>query len=158
MQTSQPVETPPRSRPSPPSGVRQAPITAALIATNAIVFALEEQWGGSHATETLVRMGAVFPPATGLLRWASLLAYGYLHIGTLHIGMNMLGLWNIGRSLEPLLGGSRFFILYTLSLIGGGIAIRLSPSPGVTAGASGALFGLLGAICAILWRRYRDAR
>lgn len=157
MQPSLPVQSAPPPRPRF-QGAREAPITTALVALNVIVFALEEQWGGSHRTETLVRMGAIFPPATGLARWASMLAYGYLHVGGLHIGMNMFALWNIGRMLEPSLGSGRFFTLYTLSLLGGGIAIQLSPAPHVTAGASGAIFGLMGAICAILWRRYRSAR
>lgn len=139
-------------------GARDAPITTALIVVNVLIFALEETWGGSETTRTLVRMGAIFSDDPAGLRLATLMTYGYLHIGPLHIGMNMFGLWNIGRMLEPLLGPSRFFLLYTLSLLGGGIAIALSPTPHITAGASGALFGLLGAICALLLRRYRNSR
>lgn len=147
-----------RTQEDRPPGARDAPVTTILIALNTVIFVLEELWGGSEATRTLVRMGAIFSDAPSALLWPSLLSYGYLHIGPLHIFMNMFGLWNIGRSLEPLLGPSRFFLLYTLSLLGGGLAIALSPNPHVTAGASGALFGLLGAICALLIRRYRLSR
>lgn len=139
-------------------GARDAPITTALIVVNVLVFMLEENWGGSDVTATLVRMGAIYRDEAEVLRAATLLSYGYLHIGALHIGMNMFALWNIGRLLEPVLGSARFFVLYSLSLLGGGAAIMASPAPHVTAGASGALFGLLGAICALLWRRYRNAR
>jgi len=134
-----------------------APVTVALIAINVLFFALEEYWGGSTRSSTLARMGAVYTGAPEPLGWLSVFSYGYLHIGALHIGMNMLGLWNIGRALEPMLGSARFFVLYTLSAVGGGIAISLSTGPQITAGASGALFGLLGAICALLVRRYRSA-
>ncbi len=147
-----------RTQESTIPGARDAPITTALIVINVLVFALEEMWGGSETTRTLVGMGAIFSDGPAGLRWATLLSYGYLHIGPLHIGMNMFGLWNIGRMLEPLLGPSRFFVLYTLSLLGGGLAIALSPTPHITAGASGALFGLLGAVCALLLRRYRNSR
>jgi membrane associated rhomboid family serine protease len=138
--------------------VRALPITSTLIALNIAVFGLELAWGGSSFAVTLVRMGAISPVSTGLLHAASLIAYGYLHFETLHIAMNMLALYSLGRTLEPMLGGSRFFVLYTLSLLGGGVAIAASPGPRVTVGASGAIFGLLGAVCALLWQRYRSVR
>ena len=136
---------------------RALPITTSLIALNSLVFALESAWDGGRPTVTLVRMGAIHPASAGLLHWTSFMAYGYLHIGLAHIGMNMFALYSLGRVLEPLLGGGRFFVLYTLSLLGGGMAIALSTAPHVTAGASGAIFGLLGAICALLWQRHRSA-
>ncbi len=142
--------------PAPP-GVRELPITSGLVAANLLIFMLEETWGSSESTATLLRMGAIFSGSPEYARWGTFLSYGYLHIGAIHLGMNMFALWNTGRLLEPLLGRARFFVLYTLSLLGGGIAISLSPNPHITAGASGAIFGLLGAICALLYRRYRNS-
>ncbi len=141
-----------------PPTARDVPITSTLIAVNVLIFALEEFWGDSESVATLLRMGAIYPGSPELFQWGSFVSYGYLHIGALHLGVNMFALWNMGRLLEPLLGRSRFFVLYTLSLLGGGLAISLSPNPHITAGASGALFGLLGAVCALLYRRYRTSR
>jgi membrane associated rhomboid family serine protease len=159
-----PYDAPPRSddlareaQPQPPQA-RDVPVTTALIVVNVLVFMLEETWGNSQSVSTLLRMGAIYRGTPDYFHWATCVSYGYLHIGVIHLGVNMFALWNIGRLLEPLLGKSRFFVLYTLSLVGGGIAISLSPTPHVTAGASGALFGLLGAVCALLYRRYRNAR
>lgn len=136
---------------------RGAPVTILLIAVNIGIFALEELWGGSTRSSTLVRMGAVFKGAPEPLSWLSTVSYGYLHIGVLHLGMNMLGLWSMGRALESMLGSARFFALYALSGLGGGIAISTASDAHVTAGASGALFGLLGAACGPLIARYRAA-
>lgn len=138
--------------------MRAAPITSALIAVNVLVFGLQAVWGDAGRTVTLVRMGAISPLTTGFVQLASLITYGYLHTGAVHIGMNMLALYSLGRTLEPILGSSRFFVLYTLSLVGGGVAIASSSAPHVTAGASGAVFGLLGALCVLLWQRYRSLR
>lgn len=137
---------------------RRAPITTALVVINVVIFLLEEQWGGSDKMSTLARMGATYRGSPDFVRPATLFSYGYLHIGAFHLGMNMFALWNIGRMLEPLMGKSRFFVLYTLSLLGGGVAIMLSPSASLTAGASGALFGLLGAVCMRMLGRYRSSR
>ncbi len=137
------------------AGARRAPVSAALVAINVAIYGLEELWGGGNGA-TLVRMGALYNGDPALLRWERLVTYGYLHGGPLHVGMNMLALWSLGRALEPVLGASRFFTLYTLSLLGGGVAIALSPKLQLTVGASGAIFGLLGAVCAVYLRRYRQ--
>lgn len=72
-----------------------------------------------------------------------------VHGGFWHLGLNMLAVWMIGRSLEPLLGGGRYLALYLLSGLGGSIGVMLI-APGVSVvGASGAVFGLLGALLVI---------
>jgi membrane associated rhomboid family serine protease len=77
----------------------------------------------------------------------------FLHLSLLHIAANMLALAFVGPALERLLGWWRFAALYVLSAIGGGAAIyALDSKLGVTAGASGAIFGLFGA-CVVLVRR-----
>ena len=58
-------------------GARDAPITTALIVVNVLVFMLEENWGGSDVTATLVRMGAIYRDEAEVLRAATLLSYGY---------------------------------------------------------------------------------
>ena len=71
------------------------------------------------------------------------------HSGIWHVGLNMLAVWMIGRSLEQLLGHVRFLVLYVLSGLAGSVAVALL-APGTSViGASGAVFGLLGALLVI---------
>ena len=88
-------------------------------------------------------MGGWVPLQQG--RWWSLLTATYLHGGLLHIGFNMLWLRQIGKLTEELFGSTRFILLYTLAGLGGSI---LSTVLGTAyfVGASGAVFGLFGAL------------
>ncbi|HAQ59928.1 MAG TPA: DUF1751 domain-containing protein [Microbacterium sp.] len=72
-----------------------------------------------------------------------------VHAGIWHVGLNMLAVWMIGRSLEPLLGHVRFVVLYVLSGLAGSAAVALLAPGTFVVGASGAVFGLLGAILVI---------
>ncbi len=73
---------------------------------------------------------------------------GFFHAGLLHLGMNMLVLWIIGSQLEPALGRSRYLALYVTSLIAGSLGVLLVSPTSPTVGASGAVFGLMGAAVA----------
>jgi membrane associated rhomboid family serine protease len=80
----------------------------------------------------------------------------FLHLGPLHLLMNMWALWVLGRTLEAVLGPIRFLVLYLVAGLGGSVAVYLfSPFPG-GAGASGAIFGLFSALFIILKRLRRD--
>lgn len=126
------------------------PIVAMILVANLIMFGLVLMLDGYQALlkpsgPTLVRLGALFSPYLHLGEYWRLVTYGYLHLGIIHIGFNMMVLTQIGPVLEKEIGGSRFFSIYTLSLIGGGVAdwvFRTSVFSVV--GASGALFGLIG--------------
>ena len=88
--------------------------------------------------------------------WAMFVTYGFLHAGTVHFAVNMLTLFSLGGPLAERLGPMRFVVLYTLSDIGGAAGYALLSShlqPMV--GASGALFGLAGAVVALGWRTIR---
>ncbi len=79
-----------------------------------------------------------------------LLSSGFLHGGLVHIAFNMSALMSLGPALERALGSLRFLLLYTVSLLGGSIVVCLStPVDQPVVGASGALFGLLGALVAM---------
>ncbi|RRO13759.1 rhomboid family intramembrane serine protease [Saccharopolyspora rhizosphaerae] len=80
-------------------------------------------------------------------QWWRLVTSGFLHIGVVHLVMNMLALWVIGRDLELLLGRARFAAVYGLSLLGGSTAVfLLGEAVAPVAGASGAVYGLMGGI------------
>lgn len=99
---------------------------------------------------------------TWLMFWAPTL-YGYVgvpqpwrvitvvltHEGFMHVFLNMLSLWMIGRSLEPLIGTGRFLLTYALSAAGGSAAVALLAFDTPVVGASGAVFGLFGALLVI---------
>lgn len=72
-----------------------------------------------------------------------------VHSGILHLALNMLGLWMLGRILEPMIGHGRFVTLYLIAGMGGSVAAALLSPGAAMVGASGAIFGLLGALFAI---------
>ncbi len=89
-------------------------------------------------------------------QWWRVVTGAFLHIGPLHIALNMLALWVLGRDLELVLGRGRFLALYGLSLLGGSAAVLLfSPPAGAVAGASGAIFGLFSGLLMVLLRLRR---
>lgn len=82
------------------------------------------------------------------------LSYGFLHAGGGHLLFNMITLISLGRPLVEELGQGRFLLLYVLAQIGGGLGyFMLAAQPAPMVGASGALFGLAGAL---LWVRLRE--
>ena len=82
----------------------------------------------------------------------TLLTSGFLHAGLFHLFSNMLALWILGTLLEPLLGHVRFGLVYFVSLFCGSLGV-LIVSQGPSVGASGAVFGLMGA--AVIVARHR---
>jgi membrane associated rhomboid family serine protease len=80
----------------------------------------------------------------------------FIHYGPLHLLMNMWALWVLGRVLEEQLGPWRFAVLYLLSGLGGSVAAALTQPENLTAGASGAVFGLFAALFITLKRLGRD--
>jgi membrane associated rhomboid family serine protease len=81
----------------------------------------------------------------------------FLHFGVLHLLMNMWALWVLGRLLEAALGPWRFLALYMISGLGGSVAVYYFGNPhGLAAGASGAIFGLFGALIVVLRRLGRS--
>ena len=81
-----------------------------------------------------------------------LLASTFIHIGIIHLAFNLYALWVLGPLTEESLGHRRFFIIYILSGLGGSISSFLF-SPALSAGASGAIFGLLGALLYYSYKR-----
>jgi membrane associated rhomboid family serine protease len=112
---------------------------------------------GAFKLSTLLRFGVLVQELAWHEPWR-LLAAVYMHFGLLHIGVNMFSLISLGRTLEPHFGSARFFILYTLTgLLGFTVSQWWYGSSPPTAGASGAIFGLVGAVVGVLLAR-RDPR
>jgi membrane associated rhomboid family serine protease len=85
--------------------------------------------------------------------WYRIVTSAFLHGSLLHLGFNMFALYRVGPVVEQALGWARFLALYILSLLGGSLlALTLEPT-GHTVGASGALFGVFGALYVLLTRK-----
>jgi membrane associated rhomboid family serine protease len=86
-----------------------------------------------------------------------LVTSGFLHSGIFHIGFNMYLLWILGQQLERLLGPYRFATLYFTALLCGSFGALVQTTTSGVVGASGAVFGLMGALVVVQWRRGYEA-
>ena len=129
--------------------------TPALIGLNGLVFLAMIASGisiFSPTTDNLLRWGADYAPRVSSGQWWRLFTSMFLHIGIIHILFNMLVLWDIGRFVERLLGNLGFLGVYLVSgLAGSVVSIWWNPMQ-VSAGASGAIFGLYGFLFGYLLR------
>jgi membrane associated rhomboid family serine protease len=145
---------------SAPAGL----VTRALIGINVGVYLLQLLMGaginantgwiyehGVLISSAIDSSGQVVGVAEG--EWWRLVTAAFLHYGPLHLGMNMLVLWIIGPALEDYLGHGRFALLYLVSgLAGSAGALVWSPNA-ATVGASGAIWGIMGAALILEWRK-----
>jgi membrane associated rhomboid family serine protease len=130
-------------RPRAAGGAHEPRLTIALIVINVIAFALER---GGQVNTRAFQQGALYGPAVANGDWWRVITSGFLHASIPHIFFNMLLLWWLGSALERYVGPLRMGIIYFLSLLGGSAgALLLSPNA-LTVGASGAIFGLAGAL------------
>jgi membrane associated rhomboid family serine protease len=121
-------------------------VTKILIGINAAVFLLQLSQGDLTRlqSEVFVR-GALYGPSVANGDWWRLVTAGFLHASPIHILFNMVMLWWFGSALEGLLGRGRFLAVFLISVVAGSAgALLLSPEV-PTIGASGGVFGILGA-------------
>ncbi|GAA4810263.1 rhomboid family intramembrane serine protease [Actinomycetospora chlora] len=131
-------------------------VTITLIVVNVAFFVLTAVSAGS----LLDNVASPWASATWLVpsdvaagQWWRLVTAGFLHIGPLHVAVNMFALWVLGRDLELVLGRLRYGLLYGVSLLGSSAAVVLLGAPDrPVAGASGAVFGLMGGLLVVLRR------
>ncbi len=129
-------------------------VTFALIAINVVAFLAEQgqfTFGG-QPTGKVYEEGALFGniqgfPMLGVAhgQWWRLVSSGFLHDNLIHIGLNMWVLYYLGLMLEPALGHLKFGVIYGVSLLTGSFGALLLTPHSLTVGASGAVFGLMGA-------------
>lgn len=141
--------------------VAGSPVTLSLIAINVAVFVVTSATGGlggllsgrTGANGSIYDKFALIPPAVAHGEWWRLISSAFLHYGLLHIVFNMTALLFIGPAVEAALGRWRYVSLYALSGIGGSLlTVALAAPASQSAGASGAIFGLFGALY-VLQRR-----
>jgi len=127
-------------------------VTYGLIGINVLVLVLQKM--SPEVTDVLV----LWPPAVAGGEVYRLLTSAFLHFGLTHIAFNMLALYFVGPPLEFALGRLRFSALYLLSALGGSVLVYLLTYNAPTAGASGAVFGLFGAMFVVGKRLNMDVR
>jgi rhomboid protease GluP len=128
-------------------------MTRVLVAINVVVFAAMVVSGVSVTDPTppdLVRWGALFGPFALDGQWWRLLTCCFIHIGVIHLLLNMWVLSTGGPVLERMVGNVGFLILYLISGLGGSLAALFWSPDVVAAGASGAVFGVFGALLGVL--------
>jgi membrane associated rhomboid family serine protease len=135
---------------------RRPVVVWTLIVLNVAVYAwtaVQARSIANNANSPLFDAWALAPGLVAQGDWWRLLTAGFLHIGPLHIASNMFALWVLGRDMETALGRGRFLALYLISLLGGSAAVMLFYAPNQSvAGASGAVFGLMGGLLVVLLR------
>ena len=146
------------------SGPRLTPVTTALVAANCAVFLLMLPFGAGlwHSPNGVqLAWGANFGPATKDGEWWRLATAMFLHFGLVHLAMNMWALWDAGRLVEHWVGPLRFALIYLASgLTGNLVSLVAQGDRAVSGGASGAIFGVIGAllVCLARERRHVDPR
>jgi membrane associated rhomboid family serine protease len=150
------------------TGVRRAAyegsgalVTKALIALNVLVYLINLAQGSSfgQTSGSLFEKGALFisvpffPGGLADGQWWRLLTAAFLHGSIIHLGFNMFVLWFIGAPVEQAIGRGRFLALYIVSGLAGSAGALLFDPHAITVGASGAIFGILGAALVLEWQR-----
>lgn len=125
-----------------------------IIGLNVAVWLLATVVGGrpNSVAGPVYEHGVLFGPSVADGDWWRVFSGAFMHSGVLHLGMNMLLLWFLSQELEPALGRMRFAILYAVSLIGGSLGVLVISPLSPTVGASGAVFGLMGALIVLQLR------
>lgn len=134
------------------SGKKLAYVNLTIIASNIIYFLFLEIAGSSYDTDFMRRFGAVYAPAViGNREYYRLLTSTFMHFGIEHIANNMLILFILGDHLERAMGKVRYLVFYLTCGIGANIISLLAMNESeyehvVSAGASGAVFGVIGGL------------
>jgi membrane associated rhomboid family serine protease len=131
---------------------KNTPVTKFLSISLIAIFLLQELTG-----TLLVKSFALFAPLVTSGEWWRLISAGFLHGSIIHLLFNVYILWVIGSQLESIVGNVKFIIIYFVSLLGGSVASYLfSPFGSYSIGASGAIFGLMGAMLVVGRKRNLD--
>jgi membrane associated rhomboid family serine protease len=131
---------------------KNTPVTKFLSISLIAIFLLQELTG-----TLLVKSFALFAPLVTSGEWWRLITAGFLHGSILHLIFNVYILWVIGSQLESIVRNIKFIIIYFVSLLGGSLASYLfSPFDSYSIGASGAIFGLMGAMLVVGRKRNLD--
>jgi membrane associated rhomboid family serine protease len=129
-------------------------VTKILVAANVVIYLITVAQGSglNDPGGSLFSKWVLFGPAVHHGDWWRLITSAFLHGGILHIAFNMLALWWLGAPVELALGRARYLGLYFVSGLAGAAGALIANPNSITVGASGAIFGLLGAGLILEWQ------
>jgi rhomboid protease GluP len=144
--------------PAPPTAPRRLPVLRTITVAICAMFVVQLASGGSTAPRVLFELGALWPASViedG--EWWRVFAFQFLHGGPVHVGFNLIGLWSLGRDVEPRLGTLRTLAVYFGAGTAGGLLMLFltaftERAPQLLVGASGGIMGLAGAEIALALR------
>ena len=123
---------------------------------NVLIFIAMSFSGGSKNSGTLIDFGAMYGPYVAAGQYWRLFTSMFIHVGIVHLAFNSFGLWIFGRMSEITFGPYKFSLIYILAgLCGAAVSYVFNPIA-IAAGASGAIFGVLGALAAFFLTKYKD--
>lgn len=128
--------------------IKASPLSFAIAAINVAWFVWAEKHGSTDRIDILLRFGAVEPNLVRAGEYWRVASYMFLHIGWAHLLINTWAGLSWCVAIERLLGWRRFLFVYLFAGIGGGVACVMF-SKAVTAGASGAMFGIIGSLLSV---------
>jgi membrane associated rhomboid family serine protease len=135
-----------------------APAVYAILGINLVVFVLQLASGGPGGpNDELLARFAGSPPAIALGEWYRLLTPMFLHLSVAHIALNSMALYFIGPPVEQAFGTARFVVMYVIGGFTGSVASYVFGSCGGGAGASGAIFGIMGVLLVYTAQRRSNA-
>jgi rhomboid protease GluP len=126
-------------------------VTYVLMGILVAAFVVETLAGGSDNPRTLIQLGANFAPLVTTGDYWRLFTANFLHIGLMHLAFNLYALYIVGTEVEMYYGPMRFLVIYLLTGLSGAIA-SYAFTYGLSAGASTAIFGLIGTLVAFFVR------
>ena len=129
------------------SSTSGAVVTKILVAVNVVIWIAMLAQGSSISSPAgqIFEKGALFGPLVAHGDWWRLVTSMFLHVSLVHIAFNMLALWWVGSAVENTIGHGRFLLVYFVSGLAGSAGALVASPLAVTVGASGAIFGILGA-------------
>ncbi|MDQ2910438.1 MAG: rhomboid family intramembrane serine protease [Actinomycetota bacterium] len=131
-------------------------VTKALLAINIVVYVITAAQGAGLNSPggSLFAKWFLYGPAVANGDWWRLITSAFLHASLIHIAFNMYFLWFVGTAVEQALGRGRFLLVYLVSGLAGSAGALVFTPTSATVGASGAIFGILGA--ALILERQRN--
>jgi len=123
-------------------------LTYVLIAANMLIFAYMSFTGAYTSDPSLINHGALYGPAVDHGEWWRVFTAAFVHGNFFHVASNMFALYQVGTYVETVFGRTRYIVIYVLAILGSGYAVYHFSYAIPTIGASGAIFGLFGAILA----------
>lgn len=134
--------------------IKKSPVNSSFLAIIVIYFIVISLNGGTTDNVTLVRFGALFPPFIREYgQYYRLITSIFIHIGLIHLFFNGYALYIFGTQIERLMGFKKYIAFFLLTGISGNILTYFFSYESISAGASGSLFGLLGAFLYLIQRK-----